>query len=335
MAEYSAFFDSTAEDQRIYQSADWAEYMQQVIGGLEARDAIGTGVSRYGYEGVNNLLVSVSGSNMNSIVGAGAAFINGRFYKNTDPLSLTHDVADPTNDRIDTIVLRLDLSVNARYIRAFVKKGVPAASPNPPGITVNDTIKEIQIAQVRISAGVSFIASGSVTDTRADETVCGYLPLHNFYRGQKIDSRGIVTLPNQSYVEVNDQDSFNTPAGEGRLSQTLALNPIIDRQNEVAADRFTPKASGTYFFSCLVSLLGGLVDTQELEVYLVINNQTEISDRVYLFSRPGISSIDNNFFGSNVKYLNAGDVVEMRIATNNITVPIATAYHRVSVAKLN
>lgn len=335
MPEYSSFFDSTEDDPRIYQSADWAEYMRQVMGGMEGRDVIGTGVSRYDYEKENNLLVSVPGNNMTSVLGAGAAFIDGRFYKNDSALSLSHNVADPTNDRLDTIVLRLDMSSDARNIRAFVKQGTPATNPVAPTPVWYDTVKEIQVATVRIAAGTSFIATGSVTDTRADEEVCGYLPLHNIYRGMQIDSRGIVSQPNQSYVEVNDQVSFDTPFGEGRVSGPMPVNPIIDRQNEVSNHKFVPKAPGTYMFTCLLSLSSGIDNTQEAEVYLVINGSTSVADRVFLFSRPGISGLDNNFFGMNIKYLNAGDVVEFIVGTNNFTETIPTNYHRVSVAKMN
>lgn len=113
----------------------------------------------------------VASTGLNSKISSGSAYIEGFMYNNTSDLILTHDVADATNPRIDRIVLRLDRSVNGRYIKAFVKKGTPATNPQPPALQRDSIIHEISLAQVRVNAGATTIAS--VTDERFDKSVAG------------------------------------------------------------------------------------------------------------------------------------------------------------------
>lgn len=124
----------------------------------------------YHTNNVPALLVShVSG--LQTKVAAGSAYLEGFMYQNTSDLTLTHDAADATNPRIDRIVLKLDRGVNVRAIKAVIKKGTPATTPQPPTLQRDNVVYEISLAQVRINNGSTTI--NSVTDERLDPTVAG------------------------------------------------------------------------------------------------------------------------------------------------------------------
>ncbi|MED4017003.1 hypothetical protein [Sutcliffiella cohnii] len=154
MEKYS-FFDSIVDDVRFYNADDYANYFRQFLS---------TGV--YKHEDSTNLSVTASGNGMTTTLNIGSAFIEGYLYQNTESLELTHDAAEATTDRIDTIVLRLDKSADNRYIRAFVKKGTPSINPVAPNLTETSLVKEIRIVDVLIVAGKSFIEQSQVTDKR-------------------------------------------------------------------------------------------------------------------------------------------------------------------------
>ncbi|WP_049753993.1 hypothetical protein [Anoxybacillus flavithermus] len=160
MPEKSGFFDSTVEDPREYTADEFAEYFRRVL-----TDGI--------FNGGTNLQVTADGTNMNVNIADGYAWIQGYMYKVYDGHTLTIDTADPTLNRIDRIVLRLDKSLEKRSIEAIVLKGTPSATPTPPVLTRNDNVYEISLAQVEVIAGKSFIEGFQVTDERLDTNVCG------------------------------------------------------------------------------------------------------------------------------------------------------------------
>lgn len=162
MSEQYRFFDSIdGEDERFYTADEFAEYFRQVIS---------TGI----LNGGTNLKVSSTETNMNVEINEGYAWIEGYLYKiDTEPLSLTLDAADPALNRIDRIVIRLDKSLEKRYVKAFILKGTPDTSPTPPPITRDENIYEVSLAQVEVIAGKSFIEAYQITDERLDTNVCG------------------------------------------------------------------------------------------------------------------------------------------------------------------
>src|SRR5690606_24789511 len=83
-----------------------------------------------------------------------------------------HDTETVGVDRIDRIVIRLDLRPEARHVESFVKKGVASANPVPPALQRDDNVYEISLAQVRIRGGQTFISPSDIIDERGDEDVC-------------------------------------------------------------------------------------------------------------------------------------------------------------------
>lgn len=162
MAEKYMFFDSIdGEDERTYTADEFAEFFRQVIS---------TGI----LNGGTNLQVTCSGTNMDILILLGYAWVEGYLYKiDTEPLVLTLDAADPIEDRIDRVVIRLDKRLESRYVKIFILKGTPAISPVAPTITRDENIYELSLAQARVVGGKSFIEGGEITDERLDTTVCG------------------------------------------------------------------------------------------------------------------------------------------------------------------
>ena len=104
-------------------------------------------------------------SGMNVKVRAGQALVRGHYYYNTGIETLTIAAADPTNPRIDSVVLRLDPTANS--ILLVVLTGVPGVSPSAPALTQTDSaIYEQLIANVAVAANATVITSGNVTDER-------------------------------------------------------------------------------------------------------------------------------------------------------------------------
>ena len=56
-----------------------------------------------------------------------------------------------------------------------LKTGTPAAAPEPPAILQNHNQYELGLCTVSVPAGSSVITAADITDTRADEAVCGVM----------------------------------------------------------------------------------------------------------------------------------------------------------------
>ncbi|MGN4667017.1 structural protein [Bacillus cereus group sp. MYBK234-1] len=154
MAERSFFFDG---EDKLYNSQDFAQLFDMFFG---------TGVVK-GY--LHNMNINSISDGMKTSVNSGCAVIYGRGYILEGLRILVHDPAHDTLDRIDRIVLQLNLAT--RSINLIVKKGAVAALPVPPALQQDNMnnggiIYELPIAQVRIIKGKSFIDGTQITDER-------------------------------------------------------------------------------------------------------------------------------------------------------------------------
>lgn len=163
MAEIFKFFNSAPGDERWHYASDFADYFGSVLSsGLISNGDLPVG-----------LQVTVNNGTMTTSVNVGRALIKGYSYENTTPLTLTHSIPEQTLDRIDRVVLRLDLKNASRFIKVFVKEGVSALEPVPPELQRDQYIYELSLAQVRIRKNTSSIVVSDIKDERADENLCG------------------------------------------------------------------------------------------------------------------------------------------------------------------
>ena len=154
MAERAYFFNSTDTDPRLYDAEDFAKYFKRFL-----LDGV--------YDDGDELVVTADGSGMFVTVGTGSAFLDGHLYINDAPLQINLDATDPSLDRIDRIVLRLDRTQDVRNIFATVIKGTPAASPTLPALRKDEYVYDFPLAQVRIIKGKSYVDATQVTDVRS------------------------------------------------------------------------------------------------------------------------------------------------------------------------
>ncbi len=155
--QYGLFFNSINGD-RIYDADSFSEWLNKFFT---------TGV-------FNGELQVTADSGMAVNVASGYANINGkvRFFEQSQTFTL--DPASGVYPRIDTIVVRLD-TTNRMITTNYVKGDYSGNNPQPTAPTRTGGLYEIVLAQVYISAGATQILANDITDTRADDSVCGWV----------------------------------------------------------------------------------------------------------------------------------------------------------------
>ena len=146
----------------------------------DADDASGYLATRQSgvYSAEEDFAVSISGE-LSLTVSAGQAWVRpsrfkGRSIIMEQPTTLALTAADPVRTRIDRVVLRYDAA--ARKTSLQVLEGTPdSASPSALAITRTALVYDLCLAEVTRPAGSTAITAANLTDTRADETVCGVM----------------------------------------------------------------------------------------------------------------------------------------------------------------
>lgn len=146
----------------------------------DADDASGYLATRQSgvYSAEEDFAVSISGGT-SLTVSAGQAWVRpsrfkGRSIIMEQPTTLTLTAADPVRTRIDRVVLRYDAA--ARQTRLQVLEGTPdSASPTAPAITRTALVYDLCLAEITRPAGSTAITTANLTDTRADEDICGVM----------------------------------------------------------------------------------------------------------------------------------------------------------------
>lgn len=104
-----------------------------------------------------------------AIIGTTQANMGAYVAYNDAQTTLTVTTADPTNPRIDRVVVTVR---DAYYTGAFndvifqVLAGTPAGSPTAPAVPANS----ISLATIAVGAGVTSILTANITDTRVAVT---------------------------------------------------------------------------------------------------------------------------------------------------------------------
>lgn len=154
MAEYSGFFPDVSGD-REYTHDFLAQWVHSFIS-----------------NGVYNSDLAVTvGSNMQIVIPAGQAWINGYYYKNNCNLVLPIANADGVLKRKDTVVLRWD--INSRKIAVQVLTGTFSSNPTVPAIVRSVEQFDLKLAEIDIPAGATAVSQSNITDTRLDSNLCG------------------------------------------------------------------------------------------------------------------------------------------------------------------
>lgn len=119
--------------------------------------------------------VIAAGNGLNLNVQPGFGMVKGHFAFNDEVLSLDIGTAPQKYNRIDRVILRCNYL--ERMVEIVLKTGEEAANPIPPELirpSAGDYY-ELCLANIRLSAGQTLITQSSITDTRPDSSVCGYI----------------------------------------------------------------------------------------------------------------------------------------------------------------
>lgn len=151
---YAPFDSGAGADTR---EATWRQFMRHMLGSA-------SGVIR----GFSNEMAVTAPGGMLVTVGTGESWMRGHYGQITSPKTLPIVTADPTNPRIDLVVLRVDFVANV--IVVDVLKGTAAATPVAPVPTQSTAVWEISLYTVAVAAATVSILTANLTDQRVFTT---------------------------------------------------------------------------------------------------------------------------------------------------------------------
>ena len=202
MTQYSFPWNDVNGD-RLYDADDFMRFFAAFLK---------TGVVM-SYKG--GLRVRSAQNGMNIQVGSGSAVIEGSSYLNDADIGIQVNVASSIQDRVDSVVLRMDK--NARATQLFYK-------PGDTTVARNDTTYELQLATISVKTNATQITDADITDMRSDFTVCGWsTPFDN------INVDGIV----DQYKEIFEQKDLEFQAWFQNLKNQLDDNQASNLQNQI------------------------------------------------------------------------------------------------------
>ena len=161
MAITSGFFNSKSGD-RKYNAEQMSKYFDKLIT---------SGV----FPNPSTQLQVVESSGMTINVLPGRGIVDCRWVDNDANHSLVIESSDALLDRIDAIIMKLDLTEEVRAINIEVKKGTPGTKPVPPSMTRDEYVQEYCLATIRVKRLAEVITQADITDTRPDSKVCGWV----------------------------------------------------------------------------------------------------------------------------------------------------------------
>ncbi|MDR7695831.1 hypothetical protein [Lactococcus lactis] len=202
MTQYSFPWNDVNGD-RLYDADDFMRFFAAFLK---------TGVVM-SYKG--GLRVRSAQNGMNIQVGSGSAVIGGSSYLNDADIGIQVNVASSIQDRVDSVVLRMDK--NARTTQLFYK-------PGDTTVARNDTTYELQLATISVKTNATQITDADITDMRSDTTVCGWsTPFDN------ISVDGIV----DQYKIIFEQKDLEFQTWFQNLKNQLDDNQASNLQNQI------------------------------------------------------------------------------------------------------
>ena len=158
MAIHSGFFNALESGgvyDRVYDASDYSDNMGAIIS---------SGVRR---SGDDDLKVTADGLTLK--VGVGRAWVQGHWIYNDTTYTVAIVTAPTGTSRIDGVYVRLDTNVSVRSVSIVYHEGTYSAAPAP---VRTGGIYELMLAEITVAEGATNV---TVTDMRADKTVCGWV----------------------------------------------------------------------------------------------------------------------------------------------------------------
>jgi hypothetical protein len=151
LLDFYGMFDYTNGDGDVYEytSAEWSKL-------IEAMTSNGVSADSF----------TMTANGLTITVGGGTGFINGRYGYNDKSTTLTLTAESTSLQRIDRIVL--ELNVSNRTMELKIVKGTAASSAVAPSLTQTSLVYQLPLYQAKITNGS--------TVTLTDERVISYTP---------------------------------------------------------------------------------------------------------------------------------------------------------------
>lgn len=157
----SGFFNSVNGD-RTYN----ADQMSAIFEGL-----ITDGV----YYSVGNKMAVQPNNGMTIQIATGRGWFGKHWVNNDSEYTMTLEASDVLLNRYAAICIKVDDSDAVRAAVPYIKYSEYATTPVKPTMTRTENVKEYCLAYVYIKAGATVITASDIIDTRADESVCGWV----------------------------------------------------------------------------------------------------------------------------------------------------------------
>ena len=211
-------------------------------------------------------------------VSAGQAWVRparfkGRSIIMEQPTTVVLTEADPVRSRIDRVVLRYDAAAKKTSLQ--VLDGTPdSAAPAAPEISRTELVYDLCLAEIKRPAGSTAVTTAEITDTRADEAVCGVM------------RDGVTGIPTGTLVQ--------------------QLRAVIDALKGEAADKLGYYPVGSIYQSIdptsPAALFGGSWEEIASERVLMGASRTHAAGTT---AEAGLPNITGSFV-ANVRYSNHG-----------------------------
>ncbi len=211
MAIKSYFFDAVYDGDtydREYTSGDFASYLDKIVG---------NGV----FSNPSTNLQVMASSGMDIVVKAGQAFIDGHKLVLDADMSFTLDNSDVLLDRIDRVVVYLDMTNSVMGIK--VKKGTPDSPAVVPDLVREPTLQEYCLANVRIAAQATAISQTAITDTRPDTQICGFVSA----LVEQVDTATLYAQYQTAYQQFYESTQEQLEAFMETLTEELGVSTYI------------------------------------------------------------------------------------------------------------
>lgn len=175
----------------------------------------------------------------------GFGMVKGHFCYDEEVSRLTIAAAPQTYSRIDRVVMRCNYL--QKMVEIIIKTGTEAANPAPPELVrpAAGDFFELCLANVRLAAGQKVITQSSITDTRPDSSLCGYitqlidhLDTAVFYEQLNVFYREFVDKSNVSY------EQFKKMAADAYAEFSADVTEYINVLKKNSTDAYNTMMAG-------------------------------------------------------------------------------------------
>lgn len=211
MAITSGFFNSINGD-RKYNAEQMSKYFDKLIT---------SGV--FPNPSTNLQVIAAGGMTVNVLPGRG--IIDCRWIDNDANEPLTIDPSDVILNRIDAVVMVLNLNNDVRDCHIEIKKGAYATTPVAPSMERSTYIQEYCLAHIYVKALAEEITQADITDTRANTNICGWVT------GliDQVDTSTLFAQWQSAYQQYYDKSTNTFEEWFASVRDTLTANVTIKR----------------------------------------------------------------------------------------------------------